>query len=129
EFDGRSWATAFMSIDQALSAEEGEVMPASRHYWIREGELAISMPIQFFEGQYQRIYGGFRGDEPSAAHRERHRWTRVVNLPSVDEPYIHIAQAQSIVVDGLAFRDISPYLMTDPVPASIVRVEQSQTVR
>lgn len=129
EFDGRSWATAFLSIEDALAAEEGEVMPASRHYWIREGELRLAGPIRFIESQYQRVYGGFEGDEPTAAHRAPHHWTRLTMIGGESEPYVEILEAQSIVVDGFAFHDISPYFMSDPLPAPLVRVERSQAIR
>lgn len=129
ETDGRSWQTAFRSLTEAIDAEEDGWIPPSRHYWIREGELTIS-PFLYLGGPFQRLYGGFRGNEPSAAHREPHRYTKL--SPQYIEPeasLIVAAEAQSGVIDGFAFQGIEPADPSVRELSSLISVVASQSIR
>lgn len=128
--DGLSWETAFFSLEQALQAESSGTMPVSRHYWIREGTLDSFTPIYLVQGHFQRIYGGFRGEEPSAAHRSAHHWTEID--PAWIEPgspFIAVSHSQSLIFDGFAFRGIRREHEDDALPPPLVRVYESQSVR
>ena len=99
--DGRSWSTAFRSLQNALN--HAQAMAGKKQMWVASGRY-ISEKDGFSIPSNVHLYGGFNGKETAFKKRSHTNNVTVLSGNNVAHHVVNVAQATNVVLDGFIIR-------------------------